>query len=103
MNPAEDESRLIRVVFDVRNVNILIRLWRKVEAEALKANDTEKALMALAYIKTFQEARVTHGLAPLERSEEKDPSKVMTPSLYADLDRHHRGQCRNGQPDEGDA
>lgn len=90
MNPAEDETRLIRVVFDVRNINILLKFWHDVEVEALKTNDVEKALVALAYIKTFQEARAAHGIKPLELAEEKEPSKVFTAST-------------NGQPDKGDA
>ena len=85
----EDESRPIRVVFDVRNINILLKFWHEVKTEALKAKRLDEVSMAATYIKTFQDARAAHGIAPLELAEEKEPSKVVAAST-------------NGQPDEGD-
>ena len=86
MSIKEDESRLIRVVFDIRNINILLKFWHAVEVEALKGKRLEEASMAAFYIKTFQEARVAHGIVPLEFAEEKEPSKTIAAST-------------NGQPE----
>ena len=90
MDKKEDETHLIRVVFDVRNINILIKFWHEVKTQALNMNRLDEASMAASYIKAFQEARAAHGIAPLVLAEEKEPSKVMTAST-------------NGLPDEGDA
>lgn len=87
----EDETRRIRVVVDVRNINIFIKFWHDVEVEALKANDIEKALVALTYIKTFQEARAAHGIGPLELDlEEEEPivRRLLAMGKDALMERH---------------
>lgn len=65
----EDESRLVRVVTDIRNVNIIIKFWANVQEEALKASSIDDAAMATTYLKQWQDVRATHGLAPLELPE----------------------------------
>jgi len=57
MSTTEDESRLIRVVLPVGDINILIRHWTK-EGDALA-------------VKVLQDCRKVHGLDPLEVGEKK--------------------------------
>ena len=71
----EDEGRLMRVVLDVRNVNILITFWHDVQAIALEDHRITDASMATAYIKALNDARKQHGLGPFEIGERPDTAK----------------------------
>lgn len=85
----EEEDRMIRLVLDLRNVNILLTFWHQVKIEALKGKNLSEAGRAQFYIQALQEARAAHGIVPLELTEEKVPSEVVAAST-------------NGQSDEGD-
>lgn len=66
MSTKEDESRLIRVVLPVGDINVLIRHWSK-EGDALA-------------VKVLQDCRKVHGLEPLEIEVKKSgkPKAVVT-------------------------
>lgn len=93
MTTTEEENRMIRLVLDLRNVNILLTFWHQVKVEALKGKDLNEAGRAQFYIQALQEARAAHGIEPLPLEldlEEEDPIKA-------------EAAPTNGQPDEGDA